>query len=155
MCISCGKTSLLVPKILTFWPRPWLLTYFCKNLNFGISFWTKRDSAFKLGMDIPCGKTFLSVPKLWSITLTSLWPTFEKNWTLNGKRSYEVGISPVRTARIKCIMVYLYVQHYFSYSCPYSKFWLDAGDTCLGQLEFFKMLSLHKHGSGCPKTSYY
>ena len=40
-----------------------------KKLNLGYNFWTKRDKAFILQVCIPCGKTFLSIPK----NLT-LWP---------------------------------------------------------------------------------
>ena len=38
MCIPCDKTFLSVPKILTSWPWPWLLTYFWKNLTLDITF---------------------------------------------------------------------------------------------------------------------
>ena len=46
-----------------------------KKLNLGHNLWTERDSAFILGIDIPYGKTFLSIPKLlipwpWPSTLT-------------------------------------------------------------------------------------
>ena len=54
-------------KNLTSWP--WLLTYFWKKLNLRHAFLTKRDWAFIFHVCIPCGKTFLSVPK----NLT-LWP---------------------------------------------------------------------------------
>ena len=36
--ILCGKTFQLVPKILTLWPWPWLLTYFWKNLTLALTF---------------------------------------------------------------------------------------------------------------------
>ena len=54
-----------------------------KKLNLGIYFWTERDWASILRMCIPCGKTFLSVPKFltpwpWPPTLTYFW----KNLTL-------------------------------------------------------------------------
>ena len=53
------------------------------KLNLSIYFWTERDMACILSIDIPCGKTFLSVPKLliswpWPPTLTYFW----KNLTL-------------------------------------------------------------------------
>ena len=38
MCISCDKTFLSIPKFLTLWPWPWLLTYFWKNLTSAITF---------------------------------------------------------------------------------------------------------------------
>ena len=34
----CDKTFLFVPNILTLWPRPWLLTYFWKNLTLAKTF---------------------------------------------------------------------------------------------------------------------
>ena len=52
-----------------------------KKLNLGFNFWTKRDRAFILQVCIPCGKTFLSVPKnltFWPWLLTYFW----KNLTL-------------------------------------------------------------------------
>ena len=114
MLVPCDKTFLSVPKNLTLWPWPWLLTYFWKNLTFaitfepkkvrlsyyryvhvflvarpfcayqkfwpcdltltfdlllkklnlGYNFWTKRDKAFIVQVCIPCGKTFLSIPKI-------------------------------------------------------------------------------------------
>ena len=38
MRVPCDKTFLSVPKILTSWPWPWLLTYFWKNLTLDITF---------------------------------------------------------------------------------------------------------------------
>ena len=58
-CIPCDKTFLSIPKFLTSWPWPWLLTYFWKKLNLGHNFLTKRDRAFIFRMCISCGKTFL------------------------------------------------------------------------------------------------
>ena len=40
--ISCGKTFLLVPKISTLWPWPWLLTYFWTNLTLALTFEPKK-----------------------------------------------------------------------------------------------------------------
>ena len=122
MLVPCDKTFLSVPKNLTLWPWPWLLTYFWKNLtlvitfqpieirlsyytclflvtrpfcpyqnfwpcdldlilkklNLGYNFWTERDKAFILQVCIPCGMTFLSMPKIltlwpWSWLLTYFW----------------------------------------------------------------------------------
>ena len=79
VCIPCGKTFLSIPKILTLWPWPWLLTYFWKKFNLGYNFWTKRDKAFIVQVCIPCGMTFLSIPKFWPCDLDlDFWPTFEK-----------------------------------------------------------------------------
>ena len=83
MLVPCDKTFLSVPKNLTLWPWPWLLTYFWKKLNLGYNFWTKRDKAFILQVCIPCGKSFLSIPRI--LTLWQ-WPWlltyFRKNLTL-------------------------------------------------------------------------
>ena len=38
MLVPCDKTFLSIPKILTLWPWPWLLTYFWKNLTLAITF---------------------------------------------------------------------------------------------------------------------
>ena len=66
------------PQILTLWPWLWVLTYFWKTLKLGIYFWTERNRAFILSIDIPRGKTFLSVSKFviswpWSPTSTYFW----------------------------------------------------------------------------------
>ena len=83
MLVPCDKTFLSVPKKFTFWPWPWLLTYFWKKLNLGYNFWTRRDKAFILQVCNSCDKTFLSVPK--NLTLWP-WPWllayFWKNLTL-------------------------------------------------------------------------
>ena len=70
VCISCGKTFLSVPKVLTLWLWPWLLTFFWKNLTgLGHKFLTKSDRVFILHMCIPRGKTFLSALKFDPLTL--------------------------------------------------------------------------------------
>ena len=40
------------------------------KLNLGYNFWTKGDRAFILQIGVPCGKIFLSVPKI-----LTLWPS--------------------------------------------------------------------------------
>ena len=73
MWMPCEKTFLPVPKILTLWPWPWLLTYLClkKKLNLGYNFWTKRDRAFIFHMCIFCAKTFLLETNIFNlVTLT-------------------------------------------------------------------------------------
>ena len=110
VCIPCGKTFLSIPKSLTLWPWPWLLTYFWKKLNLGYNFWTKRDKAFILQVCIPCGKTFLSIPKI-----LTLWPLtyFWKNLTL------AITFEP-REIRLSYYMhVFLLARPF----CPYQKFW--------------------------------
>ena len=37
-CIPCDMTFLSIPKFLTLWPWPWLLTYFWKNLTLATTF---------------------------------------------------------------------------------------------------------------------
>ena len=59
---------------LNFWSHDLdrqLCPNFWKKINLGIYFLTEKDLAFILSMNIPGHKTFLSVPKFWSITLTS------------------------------------------------------------------------------------
>ena len=57
----------------TFDPVTLTLTFdlLLKKLNLGIYFCTQRDRAFILLMDIHCGKTFLSIPTFFIVTLTS------------------------------------------------------------------------------------
>ena len=141
MLVPCDKTFLSVPKTLTLWPWPWLLTYFWKNLtlaitfepqeirlhiigmcslwqdlsvgtknfdlvtltltfdvllkklNLGYDFWTKRNKAFILQVCIPCGKTFLFIPKIltlwpWPWLLTYFWKKLNLDhnfWTKSDK----------------------------------------------------------------------
>ena len=95
MCITCGKTFLLVLKILNLWPWPWFLTFFWKKLNLGHNFWTKRNMAFILNMCITCGKTFLLVLKIltlwpWPWFLTYFWKNFTLVITFEPR---EIGLS--------------------------------------------------------------
>ena len=41
-CIPCENPFLLIPKFLTSWPWPWLLTYFWKNLTLATTFEPKE-----------------------------------------------------------------------------------------------------------------
>ena len=114
MLVPCDKTFLSVPKNLTLWPWPWLLTYFWKKLNLGYNFWTKRDKAFILQVCIPCGKTFLSIPNIltvwpWPWLLTYFW----KNLTL------AITFEP-REIRLSCYRYVFLVARPF---CPHQKFW--------------------------------
>ena len=60
-----------------------------RKLNLGNNFWTESDRAFILRTCIPCGETFLLVPKFlipwpWPPTLTYFWKNFNLSnnfWT--------------------------------------------------------------------------
>ena len=93
--IPCGKTFLFVPKVLTLWPWPWLLTYFSKNLTLAITFESKE---IRLSYYI-CGflmtRPFLSVPKIFDpVTLTLTFDLLFKklnlshNFWIKTERSY-------------------------------------------------------------------
>ena len=109
MCISCDKTFLSIPKFLTSWPWPWLLTYFWKKLNLGNNFWIKRDRAFIFHLCISCDKTFLSIPKFltswpWPWLLTYFWKNLTVAITFEPKEtglSYFTCVFPV--ARPFCL----------------------------------------------------
>ena len=115
MCISCDKTFLPIPKFLTLWPWPWLLTYFWKKLNLGNNFWTKRDRTFIFHMCISCDKTFLPIPKFltswpWPWLLTYFWKNLTLAITFEPK---EIGLS-----YFTCVFL---VTRPF---CRYQNFWL-------------------------------
>ena len=66
-----------------------------KKLNLGHNFWIKRDRAFILQVCIPCGKTFLFVPKVltllpWPWLLTYFWKILTLAITFEPK---EIGYS--------------------------------------------------------------
>ena len=114
MFVPFDKTFLSIPKYLTLWPWPWLLTYFWKKLNLGYNIWTKRDKAFILHMLVPCNKTFLSVPKKltlwpWPWLLTYFW----KNLTL------AITFEPreIRLSYYTCL--FLLTRPF----CPFRKIW--------------------------------
>ena len=87
VCISWGKTILLVPKILTL-----TLTFdlLLKKLNFGINFPTERDRPSNEAWTFLVARPFCPYqnccPLPWPLTFTDFW----KNLPLNRKRSYEV-----------------------------------------------------------------
>ena len=67
--VTCDYSLFLVARPFclhqNFDPVTLTLTFdlILKKLNPGTNFWTERYRAFILRMDIPCSKTFLSVPK--------------------------------------------------------------------------------------------
>ena len=79
MGISCGKTFLLEPKILTSWPWPWLLTYFWKNLTLAITFEPKEKGLSYFTWVFLVARPFCWNQKFWSRDLDlDFWPPFEK-----------------------------------------------------------------------------
>ena len=76
MCVPCDKTFLLVPKILTSWPWPWLLTYFWKNLTLDI---TKEMGLSYFMCVFLVARPFCWYQKFWPCDLDfDFWPTFDK-----------------------------------------------------------------------------
>ena len=77
MCISCGKTFLSIPKFLTKWPWPSLLTYFWKRSMLAITFELKEielsyfTSVFLVARPIFWEHFFTSWP--WPWLLTYFW----------------------------------------------------------------------------------
>ena len=83
MWIPCEKTFLSVPKILTLWPWPWLLTFFWKNLTLTINFEPKEIelSYFTCVFLVPrpsCWNQIFFTSWPWPWRLTYFW----KNLTL-------------------------------------------------------------------------
>ena len=82
-CIPCDKAFLLIPKFLTSWPWPWLLTYFWKNLTLATTFEPKE-----IGLSYFTCVLLVARPSCWSQKFSpcdldlDFWPTFEKNLTL-------------------------------------------------------------------------
>ena len=80
-CIPCGKTFLSMPKFLTSWPWPGLLTYFWKNLTVAITFEPKEiglsyfTCVFLVARPFRWKQIFFT---LWPWPWPSPWPTFEK-----------------------------------------------------------------------------
>ena len=93
--IPCDKTCLSIPKFLTSWPWPWLLTYFRKNLTLVRTFKTKE-----VGLSYFTCVFFVARPFCWNQNFwlrhidLDFWPTFEKNLTLvRTFETKEVGLS--------------------------------------------------------------
>ena len=81
--VPCDKTFLPVPKILTLWPWPWLLTYFCKNLTLAITFEPREIRLSYYRHAFLAARPFCPYQKYWPGDLDlDFWPTFEKNLTL-------------------------------------------------------------------------
>ena len=84
MCISCDKTFLPIPKFLTPWPRPWLLTYFWKNLTLAITFEPEE-----IGLSYFTCLFLMARPFCWKQNFLprdldlDFWPTFEKKLNLD------------------------------------------------------------------------
>ena len=76
-CIPCDKTFLSIPKFLTSWPWPSLLTYFWKNLTLAITFQPKeiRLSYFRFVFFVT--RPFCRYQYFLPLDL-DFWPTFEK-----------------------------------------------------------------------------
>ena len=78
-CIPCDKTFLSIPKFLTSWPWPWLLTYFWKNLTLAITFKPKE-----VGLSYFTCVFLVARPFCWNQIFLpcdldlDFWPTFEK-----------------------------------------------------------------------------
>ena len=78
-CIPCDKTFLSIPKFLTSWPWPWLLTYFWKNLTLAITFEPKE-----IGLSYFTSVFLVARPFCWKQNFLprdhdlNFWPTFEK-----------------------------------------------------------------------------
>ena len=83
-CIPCDKTFLSIPKFLTLWPWPWLLTYFWKNLTLAITFEPKE-----VGLSYFTFVFLVARPFCWNQNFLphdldlDFWPTFEKKLNLD------------------------------------------------------------------------
>ena len=90
-CIPCDKIFRSIPKFLTSWPWPWLLTYFWKNLTLAITFEPKEIGlSYVTCYCISCGKTFLLEAKFftswpWPWLLTYFWKNFTLTITFEPK----------------------------------------------------------------------
>ena len=83
MLVPCDKTFLSVPKNLTLWPWPWLLTYFWKNLTLAITFEPREIRISYYRYVFLVARPFCPYQKFWPCVLDlDFWPTFEKNLTL-------------------------------------------------------------------------
>ena len=79
MLVPCDKTFLSVPKNLTLWPWPWLLTYYWKNLTLAITFEPKEIRLSYYTCWFLVTRPFISkILTLWPWRLTYFW----KNLTL-------------------------------------------------------------------------
>ena len=79
MLVPCGKTFLSVPKNLTLWPWPWLLTYFWKNLTLAITFEPREIRLSYYRYVFLVARPFCPYQKFWPCDLNlDFWPTFEK-----------------------------------------------------------------------------
>ena len=78
-CIPCDKTFLSIPKFLTSWPWPWLLTYFWKNLTLAITFGQKEIGLLYFTCVFLVTRPLCQYQNFWLCDLDlDFWPTFEK-----------------------------------------------------------------------------
>ena len=81
MLVPCDKTFLSVPKNLTLWPWPWLLTYFWKNLTLAITFEPREIRLSYYRYVFLVARPFCPYQKFWPCDLDlDFWPTFEKTY---------------------------------------------------------------------------
>ena len=79
MCICCDKTFLPIPKFLTSWPWPWLLTYFWKNLTLAITFEPKEIGLSYFTCIFVKARPFCRYQNFWLRDLNlDFWPTLKK-----------------------------------------------------------------------------
>ena len=77
--IPCDKTFLSVPKMLTLWPWPWLLTYFSKYLTLAITFKPKEVGLSYYICVFLLTRPFCWYQQFWPCDLDlDFWPTFQK-----------------------------------------------------------------------------
>ena len=82
-CIPCDKTFLSIPKFLTSWPWPWLLTYFWKNLTLATTFKTQE-----IGLSYLTCVFLVARPSCWNqnfylVTLTLTFDVLLKKLNLD------------------------------------------------------------------------
>ena len=125
MCISCGKTFLSIPKFFTWWPWPWLLTYFWKNLTLAITFDPKQ-----MGLSYFTCVFLVARPFFWKQNFLPRDLHLDFWTTLNRK---------VRA------LIYIYLFPVTRPFCWYQYFWPSGLD-----LDFWKNLNWLSHGVLVP-----
>ena len=79
LCVPCDKTFLSVPKFLTLWPLPWLLTYFWKNWTLAKTFEAKEIMLSYYWYIFFVRRPFSRYQNFWPCDLDlEFWPTFEQ-----------------------------------------------------------------------------
>ena len=115
-CILCDKTFLSIPKVLTSWPWPWLLTYFWKNLTLAITFEPKEIGFSYFTCVFLVARPFCQYQNFWLLTLT--FDLLLKKLNLGNKLNY------FWTKRDRAFIFHLCI------SC---------GKTCLLEVKFFTL----------------